>query len=167
MGIYATEFYFKKELPKVDAIKRKFKEITGIRLEYKPGLELNELATDSNDIINFLNSPESAILGYTLFSCEGFSIVRLGEYMIPNSKSFYLECGITIKNMYFFHALSKTMLELGGHIIKPESYRDEEDLEIDKYLEPYNPYERWWKRIKKWEDMNNVERAAFKGKYAQ
>lgn len=169
MGIYATRFYFKAALPQISAIKTKFKEITGLDLDYSPAIELNELATDAEDFLYYFSKSieggKHLKYTYAWFSCEGFANVYLDDYMRPAEQSFYLECGIRIENMYFFHALSKTMLELGGNIFSYNIDPLEKGLDIDRYLEPYQPHERTWKRIKKWGEMNAVERAAFKGKY--
>ena len=120
MGIYATRFYFKAALPQISAIKTKFKEITGLDLDYSPAIELNELATDAEDFLYYFSKSieggKHLKYTYAWFSCEGFANVYLDDYMRPAEQSFYLECGIKIENMYFFHALSKTMLELGGNI---------------------------------------------------
>jgi hypothetical protein len=169
MGIRATRFYFSTELPKVDVIKKKFTEITGLPVTYTPCLELNELVTDDEDFLFLLeqsiNGKKTHSNGYAHFSCADFDNVYLGDYMVPGSKSFYLECGIRNENMYFFHALSKTMLELGGNIFDYHTYPHEKDLKIDEFLEPYYPHERSWKRIKKWEEMNSVERSRFKNRF--
>lgn len=169
MGIQGTRFYFSVELPKVDAIKEKFKKITGLSLIYTHCLDLNELVTEEEDFLFLLeqsvHGKKSHSNGYAYFSCAHFDNVYLGDYMMPSSKSFYLQCGIRIENMYFFHALSKTMLELGGNIFNYNIYPHEQDLEIDELLEPYHPHDRAWKRIKKWEEMNSVERTTFKNKF--
>lgn len=101
------------------------------------------------------------------FSCENFENVYLGEYMVPSSKSFYLECGIQIENMYFFHALSKTMLELGGNFFDYNVYPHEDSLKVEDYLKPYYPHERRWKNIKKWYEMNTIEQAFFRSHYVK
>ena len=55
MGIYAHRFYFKEGLPKVDDIRSKFKEITGLHLEFTPYIHLDRLMTDYQDILDYLN----------------------------------------------------------------------------------------------------------------
>ena len=171
MGIQGRRFYFHNEIPKVNTIKDKFEEITGLQLEYMPCLDLNQLVTDNEDFLILL---EQSIKGDNAhirrrphFSCEDFDHVYLDDYMIPSSKSFYLICGIQIENMYFFNALSKTLLELGGNIFRYSIYPHEEDLNIAEYLEPYHPHDREWKQVKKWHEMNSVERAGFRSFYVK
>ena len=69
--------------------------------------------------------------------------------------------------MYFFEALSKTMLELGAKIIEFNINPHKENINVDDYLEPYHPYERKWKNIKKWNDMSKTERAFFRSYYVK
>lgn len=54
MGIQAARFYYHHELPKVNSIKNKFEEITGLKLTYTSCLELNELVTDERDHLMLL-----------------------------------------------------------------------------------------------------------------
>lgn len=171
MGIQAKRFYYHNEIPKVNTIKDKFEEITGLQLSYTPCLELNELVTDDEDYLILLEQSikgkHTHIRKYPHFSCEDFDPVYLGEYMSPSSKSFYLQCGIQIENMYFFDALSKTLLELGGKVFNYYIYPHDEDMNIEEYLEPYHPHDREWKNVKKWREMNSVERAGFRSFYVK
>jgi hypothetical protein len=100
------------------------------------------------------------------FSCEGFGEIDLGEIISAGGKSFHIQCGIKAENMYFFFALIKTMLELKGQTYDYHFYAPDEDPDAETKLEPYIPQERFWKRIKKWDEMCAVERAAFNGKYS-
>lgn len=169
MGIYANRFYFKEKLPLVSDIKHKFYEITGLRLRFYSAVHLDELMTDSEDILYQLNTSKERnnllIVDGPCFTCEDFDKIYLGDYMQPQTKSFYIECGIRTKSRYFFWALMKTMHEVGGYTFDYHCYPHEEDLDIEPYLEPYNPHERKWKRIKKWNDMSEVEKAIFKGDF--
>ncbi len=168
MGIQREHFYFKQGLPKVNVIKAKFEEITGLYLSYTSCLQLNELITDEEDVLRSIEQsvkgPHRHIYRRPYFSCAEFDDVYLGEYLQPETKSFDLECGIRIENMYFFQALIKAMLELGGRCLD-YSFYSEDDRNIDDYLEPYLPHQREWKRIKNWNEMNAVERAGFNNPY--
>ncbi|AWH85507.1 hypothetical protein HYN59_10440 [Flavobacterium album] len=171
MGIYGHYFYYKKELPKVNEIKKKFLEITGLQLGYHSIVEVNDLATEHDDILYAITKATEELknsfpLGRPLFTCEGFEPVYLDDYMQPESRAFYIVCGIRTENMYFFNALIKTFLELGGYTNNLHIYPPPADLDFDKHLEPYNPHERKWKRIKKLNEMCDVEKAAFKGKHS-
>ncbi len=168
MGIYGHRFYFKEGLPTVKAIKEKFLEITGLRLNFEAYLHLDKLITDQDDIIDNLttidNSRGFLQINTPYFSCADFSSISLGDFIEKNS--FHIECGIRAESMYFWHALIKSILEIGGHTFKYHYYPYEKDLVVENYFEPYHPYERKWKRIKKWAEMSEFEKAAFKGKYA-
>lgn len=170
MGIYGHRFYFKEELPKISEVEEKFYEITGLQLRYYATVHLEELMTDAEDILYHIRKKRSetnyVVVNSPSFKCEGFEDVYLGDYMQPDTRSFYLECGIHVKSMYFFLALIKTFHELGGQTFRYRTYPHQEDMDIEKYLEPYHPYHREWKRIKKWDEMSDVERAGFKGKYS-
>ncbi len=169
MGIRGHRFYFKQELPKVDEIKKKFHEITGLRLRFYSVAHVDELMTDADDILYHLNKrreeTSDVVINAPHFACGDFEDVYLDDYMRPETRSFYLKCGIGMESLYFFDALIKTMLEIGGHTFRYSYYPHEEDLDIDNYLEPYNPHERQWKRIKKWDEMCDVEKACFKDPY--
>lgn len=187
MGIYGHRFYFRDGLPKVRAIKEKFFEITGLKLGFTADVYMKELIPESDDIAFYLHrsqeerdyifSPEFEgdkveaqrdlhRVDTPYFSCDGFSEISLGEHISAGGKSFHIECGIRQKSMYFFFALIKTMLELGGHTYRYSTYDHEADPDVEEKLEPYLPHERFWKRIKKWDEMCAVERAAFIGKYS-
>lgn len=171
MGIYAHSFYYKERLPKVKEIKKKFLEITGLQLDYHSIVEVNDLATEHDDILYAIMKVTEELknpfpLGRPRFTCQDFETVYLDEYMQPESRSFSIICGIRTENMYFFNALIKTFLELGGFTYTYYCHPPPENLDIDKHLEPYNPHEREWKRIKKWKEMCDVEKAAFKGKHS-
>lgn len=171
MGIYAHRFYFKQELPKVSAIEEKFQEITGLRLQFSSEIHLDELMTDSDDLLYHLKKrykkTRSSVIATPCFSCEGFDDIWLGDYIQPETRSFYLETGIGMKSKYFFLALIKAVQETGGYTFRYSYYPHEEDLDIDQYLEPYYSHERKWKRIRKWDEMCDAEKAAFKGKYSE
>lgn len=171
MGIYAHRFYFEKELPEIKEVKKKFFEITGLRLRYYSLAYPDELLTESGHLLHQLNKTATAWFNASIdspqFACEEFENVHLGEGMAPESKSFYLEYGIGSPNLYFYKALIKTMLELGGQTFKYSFYPHEPDLEIEKYLKPYFPHERKWKCIKKWNEMSDLEKISFKCKHAK
>jgi hypothetical protein len=171
MGIYAHSFYYKERLPKVDEIKKKFLEVTGLQLGYHSIVEVNDLATEHDDILYaIMKAKEEPVnrrpLGNPRFTCEEFDTVYLDDYVQPLSRSFSIVCGIRTENMYFFNALIKTLLELGGFTYTYYCHPPPADLAIDKHLEPYHPHDREWKRIKKWNEMCDVEKAAFKGKHS-
>jgi hypothetical protein len=168
MGIYGHHFYYKERLPKINEIKKKFIEITGLQLEYHAIVEVDDLATEHDDISYAImkeTERNRRPLSHPRFTCKEFEPVYLDDYMEPTSRSFYIICGIRTENMYFFNALIKTFLELGGFTYTYYWHPPPEDLDIDKHLKPYHPHEREWKRIKKWDDMCDVEKAVFKGKH--
>lgn len=170
MGIRGHRFYFKQELPKVSDIKEKFQEITGLRLQFYSVAHLEELLTDADDILHHLNKRKEetnqVVINAPHFACGDFEDIYLEDYMRPETRSFYIICGIGMETLYFFEALIKAILETGGHTFNYSHYPHEESLDIDNYLEPYLPHERQWKRIKKWDDMCDVEKAAFKDPYS-
>lgn len=186
MGILSHRFYFKEELPKVQAIKDKFYEITGLKLGFYTKMQLGELLPESEDIAYSLNrnlevrnhvestsnngvsweiKKDFHFLGYTFFTCKGFDDLRLDQYITAGGKSFDILCGANAESLYFYYALIKSVLELGGHTYLYNTYTVEADPEAESKLEPYLPHERYWKRIKKWDEMCAVERAAFNGIY--
>lgn len=186
MGIYGQRFYFRQGLPKVRDIKDKFKEITGLRVGYTSDLSLEKLVNNSGDVIYHLNRgrdevrhiyseefqgdksevrKDQAYISYSYFCCDGFADVSIGEHTLAE-KSFALQCGIRDENHYFFYALIKTMLELGGSEYDYHVYPDDPEEGPDNYLMPYFPHERHWKRIRKWDEMSDLEKAGFKSKYA-
>lgn len=168
---YAHRFYFKQELPKVSDIKEKFQEITGLRLRFFSKTYPDELMTDTGDLLHYLEKCHKetniVMIHCPRFTCDGFDDLWLGDYMRPESRSFYIQGWIGTKSMYFFLALIKTMHEIGGSTFNYSHYPHEEDLEIDKYLDSYRPHEREWKRIRKWDEMCDVEKAAFRNKYSE
>jgi len=170
MGIRGHRFYFKQELPKVSEIKKKFQEITGLKLGFYAVASMNELMTDAEDTLYYLKKrseeTRDVVVHSAHFNCEGFEDINLGYYMQPETRSFHIEAGVGMPSMYFFFALIKTMHEIGGYTFNYSYYPHGEDLDIDNYLEPYNPHERQWKRIKKWNDMCDVEKAGFKDPYS-
>ena len=171
MGIYGHYFYYKERLPKVIEIKKKFLEVTGLELDFHSIVEVDDLATEHDDILYAImketEEPRNRVpLRHPRFTCKEFEPVYLEEYMQPRTRAFYIICGIRTENMYFFKALIKTFLELGGSTNNLHIYPPPQDLDFDKHLEPYNPHEREWKRIKKWNEMCDVEKAAFKGKHS-
>lgn len=171
MGIYRHSFYFEKELPKIQEIKDKFKEITGLILGYYSVAYPKELMTEAADLLYHLNEIytgwSSVRINSPQFTCCEFENVYLGDYMQPKSKSFDLEYGMGSPNLYFYKALIKTMLELGGRTVRHSYYSQEADFEIENYLEPYIPCERKWKCIRKWNEMSDFERLSFKCKHAK
>lgn len=40
-------------------------------------------------------------------------------------------------------------------------------MNLEEYLEPYHPHDREWKNVKKWREMNSVERAGFRSFYVK
>lgn len=171
MGICGHRFYFKQELPKVSTIKEKFHEITGLRLQFYSLLNLNELMTDTDDILYYLKArreeTNSRVIDHPYFACENFDNIYMAYNSPPEIKSFSIEGWIGMKNMYFWWALIKTMHEIGGHTFRYNTYPYPEDLDVDQYLEPYHPHEREWKQIRKWNEMCDVEKAGFKNKYSE
>jgi len=170
MGIYGHQFYFKERLPDTAELEKKFHEITGLDLSYHVVAYIDELVTDEDDILYHIrkkmDETNYVVLQNPRFFCKGFDYIYLSDYMRPETRAFYIECDIGTESMYFFFALIKTFLELGGYTLNHSYYPPQEDLDIDQYLEPYHPYERKWKRIKKWTEMSDWEKAAFKGKYS-
>lgn len=168
---YTHRLYFKQELPKVSDIREKFQEITGLDLGFRSEAYPDELMTDTDDLLYCLEKRHKetrySVIDTPYFSCEDFEDVWLGNYMRPETRSFYLEAGVGMKSMYFFLALIKTMQEIGGRSFRHSHYPHEEGLDIDKYLVPYHPHERKWKRIGKWNEMCDVEKAAFKNKHSE
>lgn len=166
MGIFGQRYYFNEGLPKVQAIKDKFKEITGLYLGYAPHVHLDELMTEREDILFELGKSKGVFITRPSFSCSDFDKVYLGDYMDPTKNSFHIEASIRTKNMYFLYAFSKTIQEIGGFIFDYHTYPYEDDLVVEDYLKPYRPHEREWKSIKKWDEMSPVEKDGFQGKYA-
>jgi hypothetical protein len=185
MGLRANRFYFKDGLPKVSAIKDKFTEITGLSVSLQTTLFLSELVTDrraithnlskSQDILNRISSDDFegdktearrdvTGLGRSVFYCASFNSVQLGDYQ--EEKSFYLETGIDNESLYFFEALIKTMLEIGGHSYNHHISPPDAEHVIADHLESYHPHEKRWKKIKKWDEMSDSEKAFFKSPYS-
>lgn len=185
MGIYVERFYFKEGFPKVRSIKKKFTEITGLHLDFKVDLHLTELITDDREIAYRLNQSQEKLnyifsskfegdkreaqrdltsLGQPYFSCLSFDAVQL-EYLEENS--FYLECSLGVKSLYFFKALMKTMLELGGQDYNYSSPSDEDGHVIEDHLDPYHPHVKRWKAIKKWNEMSAFEKSSFDNKLSR
>lgn len=173
-------------MPKVRDIQNKFMEITGLRVEYTSDLSLKKLADSSDDVIYHLNRgrdevrhsysdefkgdrsavrKDEAYISYSYFCCDGFADISIAEHTLAE-KSFAIQTGIMNENHYFFHALNKTMLELGGFEYDYHTYPDDPEEGPDNYLRPYFPHERHWKRIRKWDEMSDLEKADFKSKYA-
>lgn len=186
MGIFGHRFYFRDGLPKVQAIKDKFFEITGLKLGYYSTLHLGELIPESEDIafshhrnledVAYIQSAEFTgdrreikrnmhYTGYTFFTCHGFLDIRLENDITAGGKSFDILCGGRAESLYFYYALIKSVLELGGNTYLYNTYTAEADPEAEEKLELYLPHERFWKRIKKWDELCAVERAAFNGFY--
>jgi hypothetical protein len=165
MGIYGIRFYFKQGLPKVSVVKEKFKAITGLSLSFISEINLKNIVEDRADIIEQLHKIENKSYPETpYFYCEDFNKAWIGEYSVEEN-SFAIEYGIKSPNLYFFDALIKTMHELGGLKFAFHEYPCPKDLNIDAHLEPYNPHEREWKKIKKWADMSDLEKSTFDSKY--
>jgi hypothetical protein len=169
MGISVENFYFRKGLPKITSIKEKFQEITGLPLSYTPYFQFDELVTDREDLVYlFEKSLREATYKTTnrpYFSCAEFEDICLDEYLQPETKELGIVYGIGAESMYFYYALQKTMIELGGDQIRHKINLRKKDFNIENNWEPYFPHERKWKRIKKWDEMNAVERASFKDPY--
>lgn len=188
MGLYGHRFYFKDGYPTVRETKEKFHEITGLSLGFTADVYLQQFMTEREDIVYHLNKsceqldyifssqydgdvikPQRDLhkISTPYFSCHEFSEISLGDYMNMDGNLLQLECGIRTKSLYFFFALIKTFLELGGQTYTNSTIPSIiEDEGVEKDLEPYFPHHRFWKRIKKWEEMCQVERAAFKGKFS-
>ncbi|MGH1338666.1 MAG: hypothetical protein ACRBFS_21310 [Aureispira sp.] len=166
MGIYAHRFYFKQGLPKFKTIKEKFQEITGLNVQFYSIIHMEELITDSDDILYHLNKKreESNIssINAPYFSCSGFNHVYL-DYMNNDNKTFYLEFGIGKTSKYFYQAMIKTMLEIGGQTYTNHIAPDEEenDAFIEPFLETYHAHESFWKRVKPWDKMSQFEKDYF------
>lgn len=188
MPLLGYRFYFREGLPKVQAIKDKFFEITGLELGYFTPLRLGKLLLEPADIVytlnrnfedrNYIESPEFVgdrkaakrdfhYSGYTYFTCKGFLWISLGEFITAGGKSFHIQTGGGEgENLYFYYALIKSMLEIGGHTYDYHYHSVEADPTAEDKLEPYLPHERFWKRIKKWDEMCEVERVAFIENYS-
>lgn len=161
MGLYGSRFYFKEGLPKITAVQDKFKEITGLRLDFSSDLYLSELVDNQEDIVSLLNRPkDDSYISIPFFTCDGFDDARMAHYSVEE-KSFQIEYGAGSSSLYFFYALMKTMYELGGLDFKHSVYPAEKDLIIEDHLAPYIPHDRFWKRIKKWEQMSEIEKKCF------
>jgi hypothetical protein len=164
MGIYGNRFYFRQGLPKISKVQEKFKDITGLSLGFTSDIYLKEIVDNRDDIIYQLNnSQDKPGISTPYFSCSGFDDAGMADYSVEEN-SFQIEYGS--KNLYFFYALIKTMYELGGLHFRHYTYPAEKGINIEDHLEPYNPYDREWKRIKKWDEMSEMEKDSFKERYA-
>lgn len=185
MGICAARFYFKEGLPKVQAIKEKFQELTGLYLfiympidivnlhdAYCKGVSYDDrgvgyklyrdqetaeqILRDSRDHGKVFDAQKNLnSLSGITFSCLDFHRIGL-DYL--EEKSFYLEYSIPNNNSYFSEVLMKTMLELGGRFYKYSSSPPKLGHIVEDYLEPYYPHERRWKKLKKWKEYSDFER---------
>ncbi len=179
MGIFAHRLYFGQGFPKVRLIEEKFNEITGLDLGFVVNLHLNELTAVKREIANSLNQSlekldyifssefkgdtteaqrDLTTLGRPYFYCFPFDEIQF-EY--PQETSFYLECSLSVDSLYFFEALIKTMLELGGRTYKYSSSSNEIGHIIEDHLEEYNPQDEKWNKIKKWDKMSDIEKSKF------
>lgn len=166
MGLYAHRFYFEFGLPKVKPILEKFHEITGLTAQFYSIVHLEELMTDDDDILHYFNRrrQESRSVGINTpyFACKGFDHVYLEDYVDISQKTFYLEFGGGKVNKYFYRAMIKTMLEIGGQTYKNHVVWEEETDEfIQQHLEPYHPHEPYWKQVKPWDSMSEFEKNRF------
>ena len=95
------------------------------------------------------------------FQCEDFQSIGPENPGDIGEKNFSIACYLPIKSTYFFMALTKTMLELGG-----QQYRYGDSSEYDEiaegYLAPYHPHDNEWKNIREWAEMSDFEKAGFK-----
>lgn len=167
MGIYAHRFYFAHGLPKVKAIKEKFREITGLQVYFYAKTHLDALAAGEDDILYDLNSQRAdgkhTGIQTPYFTCADFNHVYLEEYMDSKDKTFYLEFGAGKVNKYFYKAMIKTMLEIGGQTYTNHiAYEGEENApNFNQFLEPYFPHEPRWMQIKPWDTLSEFERNRF------
>ncbi|WP_162555724.1 hypothetical protein [Reichenbachiella versicolor] len=180
MGIFAHRLYFKNGFPKVRLVQEKFLEITGLELSFIVDVHLNEITTKKSEIASSMSqsvkerdrifSPDFqgdqmeaqkdlTSIGRPYFYCFPFDEILLDEY--PEETSFYLECNLSTNSMYFFEALIKTMLELGGRTYTYNSSSNDPGHVIEDHLEEYNPDNEHWTSIKKWEETSDIERAKF------
>lgn len=161
MGIYAHQFYFKQGLPKVADIQNAFSNITGLKMQFYSIAHINELMTNGEDLLYYIRESRERVLETPYFSCSGFDNVYLDDYMNPGDKTFYLEYGAGKSNKYFYHAMIKAMLEVGGITYTNHFHTEDTDAHIEQFLKPYQPYEPFWMRIKKWNEMSEFEKERF------
>lgn len=161
MGITTHQFYFKQGLPKVEAIKETFFRITGLRLQFYSMVRINELMTENEDLLYHIRESRERIIQAPCFSCSDFNRVYLGDYMSAGDKTFYLEYGAGKSNKYFYYALIKAMLEVGGATYTNHCATEHTDEYIEQFLEPYQPHEPFWMRLKKWDEMSEFEKERF------
>lgn len=184
MGIFMHRFYFEQGLPKVKSVQEQFTQITGLKLNYTAEIYLKKIVDNREDIIYHINRSEDEwsfaktkkfegekskiegkpVIEEAFFSCEGFDSIYIGEGTVQE-KSFGTEFNGRCKDFYFFDAFNKTMNELGGRTFNYNTYPYPKDLEVEKYLEPYHPHEREWKRIKKWAEMSEFEKDVFRNRF--
>ena len=161
MGITVHRFYFKQGLPKVEAIQETFFRITGLRLQFYSIVRINELMTENSDLLYHIRESGARVIQAPYFSCSGFHDVGLEDYMKPGDKTVCLVYGVGKSNHYFYYALIKAMLEAGGLTYKNNYITDDTDEYIEQFLEPYQPHEPFWMRLKKWDEMSEFERERF------
>ncbi len=162
MGIFAHQFYFKQGLPKVADIKKAFHHITGLDVQFYSIVHINELMTDEKDLLYHIRESRGNVIHAPYFSCLNFNHVYLGKYMHPGDKAFYLEYGGRKSNKYFYHAMIKTMLEVGGATYTNHIHLENETDEcIEQFLEPYRPHTPFWMRIRTWDEMSDFEKERF------
>lgn len=176
MGVISERLYFRQGFPDIRDVKKKFHELTGLRLTFSTELSLNQLTHDEQEISYRMfhsgfgeqssgNGNEFHKLGWQYFSCKGFDHLYIGENAPIEEKSFYLECSGATRSLYFFTALIKAMLELGGNVYRYNVSPPDPGHVVDDFLEPYHPHDREWKKVRKWEDMSAFERADFSIKF--
>lgn len=173
--ICVAVFHFINGTPKVADVQKKFTELTGLDVFLKAQLNLVNLPCSNSEIVHKLNRDSKEweefmkthpvledrkqkqeklnSLERLIFECYGFNTVSLENVTKHN---FTFEYGVW--GSYFSESLIRTMFELGGRdFVDFNMWQKEEDLK-DHHLRPYNPDDKRWEKLKKWDDYDDLTR---------